>query len=475
MAPLLPPPFLQPRLMLTLATFPEPVLEPPLRHMQSINESLWTRKDYADLKGKTPNATRPTDRADVSQIPRDRIFEKPSQFGRTSAPSENTSYSYVNTAAILTVAALTLCQLFEFYWLLRGGQLPCSWLFGEKEAKETKETTSSGNSRPLVAMAVLGAVIAGFAQPVQATLNANLAIDLGGGGGFQHVLFASYISAQITSQLLTLGSLFVPPAPRSVAAPTQSGDEFRWWMICGGPLAAVYTAGLAAIRPKLSLEMLFVAVNSGQLMMAVITDQIGFAGTQRRPLSCRRAVGIFLDLCASVVLQLPNDLKVEVALDESVPVAQGAEQVLYVLFAWVCGACIPLLACINRRLAVFVGGPIRTSAVSVHVTSICLAVASVAALVAHPILPDMWTHPAVDYLGGLLGPFGVLLPVALGPILGMAVYYVLQLAGQLIMSVTWEMIILVSAGVEITTLYIVLCTLAVTLSVVGGFIVRESL
>jgi transporter family-2 protein len=102
------------------------------------------------------------------------------------------------------------------------------------------------------------------------------------------------------------------------------------------------------------------------------------------------------------------------------------------LFAVVAGAFLPLQAGINARLAHFVGGPVRASAISFFIGTIVLMV--VVALFtrggARPGDAPWWA-----WIGGALGAVYVTSTVVVPPRVGTAAFFGVLVAAQLVTSV----------------------------------------
>ena len=58
------------------------------------------------------------------------------------------------------------------------------------------------------------------------------------------------------------------------------------------------------LRSMIAVEVTFVAVNLGQLLAATAMAQVGFAGLRKRPLTRRRALALFVNILACIVLQI---------------------------------------------------------------------------------------------------------------------------------------------------------------------------
>jgi transporter family-2 protein len=105
---------------------------------------------------------------------------------------------------------------------------------------------------------------------------------------------------------------------------------------------------------------------------------------------------------------------------------------LLVLFAVVAGAFLPLQAGVNRRLAHYVGGPVRASMLSFFVGAFVLLAVTLlfARGGAKPGDAPWWA-----WVGGALGAFYVVSTVVVPGRIGVAAYFGILVAAQLVMSV----------------------------------------
>ena len=107
---------------------------------------------------------------------------------------------------------------------------------------------------------------------------------------------------------------------------------------------------------------------------------------------------------------------------------------LYLLFAFVAGAMIPLQAGANAQLATWLHSPIQAAVVSFLVGTVALLL--LAALVFQP-LPSagrIGSAPWWVWIGGLLGAFYVVGSIVTAPRLGAATLIALVVAGQTVAS-----------------------------------------
>ncbi|MDP5309021.1 DMT family transporter [Paracoccus spongiarum] len=144
-------------------------------------------------------------------------------------------------------------------------------------------------------IALLTAVFAGAVIPMQAGANAMLARALG------HPLWAALVSLALSAVLLVpvLLALRVP-LPQLAALAGQP----RWiWL--GGAAGAIYVTAAVIMAPRLGAAGFMLALIAGQILAAMLIDQLGAVGFQRRPLDTPRLIGAGLVLAGVLVMQGP--------------------------------------------------------------------------------------------------------------------------------------------------------------------------
>jgi transporter family-2 protein len=106
---------------------------------------------------------------------------------------------------------------------------------------------------------------------------------------------------------------------------------------------------------------------------------------------------------------------------------------LLLLFAVVAGSFLPLQAAVNAKLAEFVGGPVRASAISFTVGAICLAI--VVVLFYRSGGHRAGNAPWWAWIGGALGAVFVTSSVVVPVRIGAAAFFGIVVAAQLVTSV----------------------------------------
>ena len=137
----------------------------------------------------------------------------------------------------------------------------------------------------------LVALLVGFMLPLQAGINAQLRLVL---GGPLLTALASFLVGTVALLGVCVVTRVALPAP---AALTHA----PWWHWTGGLLGAVYIALSVVLAPRLGATALIALVVTGQLIASLLLDHYGLVGYPRYPLDSQRLLGAVL-LVAGVLL-----------------------------------------------------------------------------------------------------------------------------------------------------------------------------
>lgn len=150
-----------------------------------------------------------------------------------------------------------------------------------------------------LAVALLTTFMAGAVIPLQAGANAVLARALG------HPLSAALVS-------LTLSALLIVPLLWLMRVPLPQASTLvgqpRWiWL--GGVAGVIYLSVAVVMAPRLGAAGFMVALIAGQIVAALLIDQMGAVGFPRRPLDPLRLAGAGLVILGVLVMQGPALLR----------------------------------------------------------------------------------------------------------------------------------------------------------------------
>ena len=131
---------------------------------------------------------------------------------------------------------------------------------------------------------ILLALVAGFAMPTQAGINAQLNLWTK-----SSVLAAAISFAVGTLVLVVYAGLLRLPLPPIAGASAQP-----WWAWTGGALGAFFVAATIIIAPKLGATTMVALVLAGQLVASLALDHFGWLGYPVHPVSLGRIAGVAL-------------------------------------------------------------------------------------------------------------------------------------------------------------------------------------
>jgi transporter family-2 protein len=139
--------------------------------------------------------------------------------------------------------------------------------------------------------AVLLTALMGGAVALQAPINSGLGKRV---GTFQ----GAFLSFIIGACLLCVIAAFSRGGLGNLAA----ARHVRWYYLVGGLLGAGYVTTVLVTVRTLGAGGVTAATISGQLIMAVVIDQLGLLGVARHPVSTLRLVGVVLLACGTYLV-----------------------------------------------------------------------------------------------------------------------------------------------------------------------------
>lgn len=139
---------------------------------------------------------------------------------------------------------------------------------------------------------VLAALAIGFVIPMQAAINNQLKIGIGGS-----TLLAAFVSFSVGTVALAAVATLTGERWRSLGA---IGD-LPWWQLLGGILGAFFVFGTTFLAPRIGLAKMAALIIAGQVIISLAMDHQGWLGLAVRELSPMRALGAAL-VVAGVVL-----------------------------------------------------------------------------------------------------------------------------------------------------------------------------
>jgi transporter family-2 protein len=131
---------------------------------------------------------------------------------------------------------------------------------------------------------LLMALLAGFAFPFQAGINAHLKLWLG------HPILAAFMSFLVGTLLLLIFPLIlsIPPPPLSTLR------QIPWWGWAGGILGAFSITSSIVLAPKLGAAVMLATIVAGQMIASLVLDHYGLIGFRILPVGPWRLLGVVL-------------------------------------------------------------------------------------------------------------------------------------------------------------------------------------
>ncbi len=257
------------------------------------------------------------------------------------------------------------------------------------------------------ARAVTFTVLAGGAISLQSYLNGQLGKDIG----------SPTVAAAINNGVAFVATIAVVLAtralPRARARLRALGRPPVWHFLGGlGGAALVLVSAVAA--PEVGVALLTVALVCGSTGGSLPVDAAGLGPAGRRPITLPRVAGVLLAITATVI---------------GAAGARGHPDVLLLSLALGAGLLMSLQSAANGQLAQATGEPWAASLVNVTVGFAVLGAVAIVTL-ATSSLDGMPSNP-LQYVGGLLGAFVVVVGATAVQTLGILRVGLAMVAGQM--------------------------------------------
>lgn len=269
-----------------------------------------------------------------------------------------------------------------------------------------------------VAAVVVGALVA-----VQSRINAALAEQVGGGFVAATVSFA-------TGLVVAAAVVLIRPTTRDAAARIpgllRSGG-LRWWQLLGGIGGAWLVATQGLVVVAVGVTMFTVGVVAGQVTGSLLVDRIGLSPAGRLPVTARRATAAVMALLA-------------VILASTRPDGGAVSWSWIVLLAVSAGFGISVQQAVNGRVAAATHQPMVATLVNFLVGTVCLVMVTSGGVAAGAVSVGPWPTEAWLYLGGPIGVLFIALAAWAVRGVGVLVFGLLSIAGQLLGSVVADLV-----------------------------------
>jgi transporter family-2 protein len=263
---------------------------------------------------------------------------------------------------------------------------------------------------PAVVTVGLGTLIA-----VQSRVNGQLAVHIGTG------LFPAWWTMTTGLAVLTVLSLVHPPTRASVARirPAVRDRALPLMALSGGVFGSLFLITQSIAVPLVGVAVFSVGTVAGQTTGSLIVDRLGISASGVVHITWNRVLASILAVLA-----------VTVAISDRLGSATGT--IVYALLAFLAGSLVAPQQAANGRVSVAARNPFAAALVNFVGGAVLLSLAMLVALTAfHLSFTDPWGAPWWTYLGGLLGLSVIAGAAWVVPALGILVFSLLSVLGQL--------------------------------------------
>lgn len=263
---------------------------------------------------------------------------------------------------------------------------------------------------PAALTVALGSLIA-----VQSRVNGELSTQTGTG------LFPAWLT--MATGLVMLLAIVGLHAPSRAGAGLVSRDirarRLPWPILVGGVFGAIFLITQSVTVPLIGVAVFSVGIVAGQTTGSLVVDRLGISASGRRAISWQRVL-------ASVI----TVLAVVVGISDRLEISPGTA--VYASLAFLSGVLIAPQQAVNGRVAVAARSPFVAALVNFIGGMIMMSVFLGAAVtVAGVSVRDPLGAPWWAYLGGLLGLSVIVGAAWVVPTLGVLVFSLLSVLGQL--------------------------------------------
>lgn len=282
-----------------------------------------------------------------------------------------------------------------------------------------------------VGLPALAAIAAGAGVAVQARVNGELAARVGNPLEAAAVSFA--VGLGILSVALTV-------SPRTRGGLRRVGTDLRqrrlkWWQVAGGVLGGAFVAVQSATVPIVGVAIFAVGVVAGQVVNSLLVDRLGVGPAGRQPFTVYRLGAAVLALVAVVV-----------SVWQSIP--SGVVPPVALIATLAAGAFIAFQQAINGRVGAAAGNVWSATWLNFALGSVVLGAGLGLAWALSDLDPvGLPPGPLWLYLGGLLGVLFIAAAAWVVQRLGVLLFALLSISGQLAASVLLDLLAPAADGI----------------------------
>lgn len=270
------------------------------------------------------------------------------------------------------------------------------------------------------------ALLMGLLVPVQTAANSRLRQTVG------RAWLSTLVSFSVSSIFLLLIALvagipILPSAETAALAP--------WWSWFGGIIAlATITIAIYLFKELGQLQAMIIPLFS-QLLFSLCIDSFGWFGSAVIPMTLKRAAGALLLIAGIVFVSVLPQLKAQKGQSSN----HGAGQWLWQGLAILSGCGMASIGAIYARLGAVLSSPFQASMISFFIATaamliFCLLKGGISDIGKAFGKGNPWWM----WLGGICGAITVYGNAWLIPKLGVGVFVMLMLVGQLVLSLLME-------------------------------------
>jgi transporter family-2 protein len=296
------------------------------------------------------------------------------------------------------------------------------------------------------------ALLVGLLAVIQARINGELALAVGSG---IEAAVASFGTGLILIAVIVLAVPSARAGARRLMRALQIPPRVPAWTLLGGLGGATFVASQGLVVPTTGVALFTVAVVAGLSGNSLVADKYGIGPGGRRPVTWPRVVAAVVAV-AGVGLAVSGEF--------------GSGEVAFglLLLALVAGAMVAVQQGLNGRVAVIAGTPLPAALVNfiVGFAALLLIGGLIEAFDAQTFTapPAPWEQPVL-WLGGPIGVAFVVVAAFAVRGLGVLLFSLLTIVGQLVGGVLVDFVAPVPGGAGLTwqTIAAVLLSMAATL------------
>ena len=273
------------------------------------------------------------------------------------------------------------------------------------------------------------ALAVGVMVAVQSRINAELAGYVGGG------LIAAAISfgtGLVLAAVLILSRRQLRNAFAAIPSLVRAG-RLQWWQLLGGVGGAWLVTTQGLVVGAVGVTVFTIGVVAGQVGGSLVVDRAGLSPAGHLPLTPPRVIAALVALCAVIASGLQSG-------------GSGGVLSWLVLLAFSAGVGISVQQAINGRVASATKQPLAATLTNFVVGFTALILATLVCLATNLLEFGEWPGQWWLYLGGPIGVTFIALAAWAVRGVGVLVFGLLSIAGQLLGAVVLDLMLPAGAG-----------------------------